>query len=308
MHRYEGQKRLGRGNFGEAILAKSTAGPCVLKCIQLGAEIEQNHRALREVRVLKGLRHPNVLRIQDCFLHYNHLVIVTEHCDAGDLEALLAMRKKIGKYFCEEAVLGVFVQVAQALHHIHWHGAVHRDLKSSNVFMTNKGAVKVGDFGVARPVVGNATEGIIGTIHHLSPEVCDGSPHTKESDCWALGVFLHELCTLRLPFAGSNVLAVSSQILEGRPDALPKKFSADMKDLRDSLLCKDLEARATAYDVLALPFLKRLQRRPDVTESPPKSKEELLERLRCRKPFQTLYSPLETEAFLLRQLQYKQSS
>lgn len=308
MHRYEGQQRLGRGNFAEAILAKSDTGPCVLKCIQLGAEEEHNCRALREVRILKGLRHPNILRIQDCFLHYDHLVIVTEYCDAGDLETLIKMRKKIGKSFCEEAVLGVFVQVSQALYHIHSQGAVHRDLKSSNIFMTNKGAVKVGDFGVARPLGGKATEGIVGTIHHLSPEVCDGGPHSKESDCWALGVFLHELCALKLPFAGSNVLVVSSQILEGRLDPLPKRFSAEIRDLRDSLLCKDLEPRATAHDVLALPLLKRLQRRPDVAELPPKSKEELLERLRYAKPFQVLYGQSETEGFLLRQLKYKRSS
>lgn len=91
MEHFEVRRLLGRGASGEALLAEhASEGPCVLKFVHLAGEPEKE---LRELRLLRRLRHPNVLRLQGAFVDQGRLVLRSEFCDAGDLEALVLRRR-----------------------------------------------------------------------------------------------------------------------------------------------------------------------------------------------------------------------
>jgi len=301
------------------------------KCMVLeGAQPQIKRQALREVHVLRQLAHPNVLRIRDAFLHRNHFVLVSDFCDAGDLQALIAKRRQRGKLaeeiavpnrdgafgFSEAAVLGVFAQVTHALKYIHDHRIVHRDLKTSNIMLTKKGVVKVGDFGVAvvasSTLLPNSTEAapgdrFVGNINHLPPEVCDGGEQTAAGDCWALGVVLYEMCALELPFNGSNMLAVVLQILDGLPKPLPATYSSQLCSLCRGLLCTDIARRLTASQALATPLVLSVLRNPgfaDDEPSVPACREEALRLLSATpRPFALRLGAAEKERFMMRQFE-----
>ncbi len=85
------------------------------------------------MKLLSGLNHPNVLGYIDSFMHKNHLCIITELCERGDMYNNLKARKK---YLSEDEVVDWFIQICNALHYIHRHKVLHRDLKTQNVFLT----------------------------------------------------------------------------------------------------------------------------------------------------------------------------
>eukprot|EP00434_Breviolum_minutum_P035834 symbB.v1.2.031734.t1/scaffold3717.1/size51512/4 len=137
----------------EAMLAEDCDGQkCVLKFVRLEGLIqEQCHQALQEVAILRSLSHPNVLRIQTAFLHHFTLVVlVSKRRELRDQDDFLMRPTRCCKAgFSEASVKGMFVQMVSALDYIHSSGILHRDLKSSNIFLTERGVVKVGDFGVS---------------------------------------------------------------------------------------------------------------------------------------------------------------
>lgn len=325
MHHYKAHRRLGRGSGGDAILAESASGFFVLKCVQLdGRPAEQRRRAFREVHLLRRLEHPNILRICSAFLHQHHLVVVSEFCDAGDLEALIARRLELltppACGFSEASALGVFAQVAHALKYIHGRTVVHRDLKASNILLTRRGVAKVGDFGVAVSHGLNITavsgDGClagraVGSIHHWPPEVCDGGRYTAAGDCWALGVILYQMCTLALPFQGGNALAVAIKIMQGGAGPLPTTYSGGLRELCSGLLCADASRRITAAGVVDSPLIRSVQKEPDMAEesSPtvPTSAEDALRRLAAAQPLACAFSPAEYERFMVQQLEARDS-
>ncbi len=85
-----------------------------------------------------------------------------------------------------------------ALKHCHDRKILHRDLKSQNIFLTKRGMVKLGDFGIARVLSNTKSRAktIVGTPYYLSPEIIESLPYNFKSDIWSLGVLLYEMCAL----------------------------------------------------------------------------------------------------------------
>jgi len=85
-----------------------------------------------------------------------------------------------------------FTQVCLAIKHVHKQKIIHRDIKSQNVFLTKEGKVKLGDFGIARPLqlTVQKIKSVVGTPYYMSPEICENKEYSFKTDIWSLGVLL----------------------------------------------------------------------------------------------------------------------
>lgn len=150
---------------------------------------EQLESSLKEVKILKMLNHPYIVRQKEAFIDKRFLCIVMDYAQEGDLYSRIQKHKESGKYIPENVIMDWFIQMALALKHIHDKNILHRDLKTQNIFLNKNGQIKLGDFGVSKILLhsyDNAKTGI-GTPYYLSPEIVSGRPYNSKSDVWALG-------------------------------------------------------------------------------------------------------------------------
>ena len=204
---YRHKKSIAKGGFGEAALVVRGGRNYVMK--KIGCQsINAANRALQEAACLQRLHHPGVVEFMDVFLHRHDnggcsVQIVMEYCAGGDLIDRLECRRDEAP-LTERQVLAFFELLCRALHHVHACGILHRDLKSSNIFVTlHDRAVKLGDFGLAasgmsrrRLSASPRRMSQCGTRMYMSPEVAAHKPYGAASDVYGLGCVLLE-CLLR---------------------------------------------------------------------------------------------------------------
>jgi NIMA (never in mitosis gene a)-related kinase len=131
-----------------------------------------------------------------------------DYADGGDLQSKIKERAKnkdaSGKpqYWPEDELLNLFTQICLAMKHVHDKKILHRDLKSQNIFLTKRGLVKLGDFGIARVLSNTKSKAktVVGTPYYLSPEIIKSESYNFKSDIWSLGVLLYEMAALQPPF------------------------------------------------------------------------------------------------------------
>jgi len=152
-----------------------------------------------------------------------------------------------------------FVQVLQALQYIHTERILHRDLKTSNLFLTKKRSiVKLGDFGISRVLEGSieAAITVVGTPYYMSPEVCENKPYTFKSDVWSLGCVLYELCMLKHAFSADNLLGLVYKIVSDKYEPIPKRYPPALNTLIQRMLTKMADIRPSVRDLLADPYVQ----------------------------------------------------
>jgi len=170
------------------------------------------------------------------------------------------------------------VQLCEAVRYIHSKDVVHRDIKSQNVFITEDGTVKLGDFGLSTLTKSIKTKTIhsqVGTDCYLSPELLQGKMYMKgkAADMWCMGLVLLELCSLKFSWEYESDLGLKSitephHILE-IIDSLPQRYDKKMRALIKRLLHKDPADRPTIEQVLKKKFIKlyKSNPRPQVNNS-----------------------------------------
>lgn len=260
MERYAKIRTIGKGSYGYAVLVreKSTGKLYVMKVIDVSKmERQQKEDALNEIHVLRALHHPFIITYVESFLDKRCLCIVMEYAEGGDLYSFLSRLKAKQEQPTEKQVTEWFTQLCLALKYVHDHKVLHRDLKSQNVFLTAKGEVKLGDFGISRVLQStyDCASTVIGTPYYLSPEMCQEKPYNQKSDIWSLGCLLYEMMSLRHAFVGKSLKALVVKILEGRYDPVPAYFSPQLSGLLGELLAKDPARRPSIKRILAKPFL-----------------------------------------------------
>lgn len=144
-----------------------------------------------------------------------------------------------------------------ALKYIHDRKILHRDLKTQNIFLTKKGDVKIGDFGIARVLqhTQDCANTAIGTPYYLSPEICQEKPYNQKSDIWSLGCILYEMTTLRHAFDASSMKGLIVKILRGQYPAISTHYSRGLRTLVKEILNKDCKSRPSIKKILEKPFL-----------------------------------------------------
>jgi class 3 adenylate cyclase len=178
-------------------------------------------RIERETKAMARLGdHPHIVTVYDTGEENGQLYIVSQYVPGGDLETLLRDRGE--EPLPLDQVLRIIEDMCQALDHAHSQAIVHRDLKPGNVWLTNDGGAKLGDFGLAVSLQDTrlSAEGImVGTVAYMSPEQALGRPPDRRADLYSLGVMLYEMVTGRVPFLGDDAVAVVTQHINTAPVA-----------------------------------------------------------------------------------------
>jgi NIMA (never in mitosis gene a)-related kinase len=262
LKKYKKIKYLGKGSYGAAILVELRSDPArkfVVKEIVIGhLKPAEQQSAKNEAEVLYQMNHSNITMYIESFVENSKLYIVMEHADGGDLSGAIQQRKSESKYWQEEEVMRIFVQICLALKHVHNANILHRDLKSQNIFLTKKGMVKLGDFGIAKVLDASDDQARtqIGTPYYLSPEICESKPYGRKSDVWSLGVVLYELLALEMPFQASSLPALVHRICTAEPNysKVETRYSQALVSLCKSLLMKNPEVRPSLNQVVRTDF------------------------------------------------------
>jgi serine/threonine protein kinase len=255
---------IGRGTFGEIWLCvhELSQRKYVLKLIDLHAlqnsgNSNDRKAQLQELVLLKQLTHANICPYRESFVHAGNLTIVMRFCHGGDLRRKIHDMRDSGDFFPERQILDWFLQLARAVNYCHEANVMHRDIKSLNVFLTESGRLVLGDFGIAAildtPDAKVTT--VVGTPLNLSPELCRKLPYGLNSDVWAMGCVLYEMCALVAPFQGDSVWRIVHSIVMQEPVDIPMRYSQNLSEIVMWLLTKDQEQRPSSQDVLNHPFL-----------------------------------------------------
>ena len=181
---------------------------------------ELKERFLIEAQAAAALNHPNICTIHEVSESEDRPYIAMEYVEGETLRD----RVRKGPLKPEEAV-DIVSQVAAGLGEAHGKGIIHRDVKSANIMVTEKGQAKVMDFGLAKLRGGSSltkSETTLGTVAYMSPEQARGEELDQRTDIWSLGVVLYELLSGKLPFQGDHDQTIIYSILQKEPESLAK--------------------------------------------------------------------------------------
>ena len=262
-------KKIGSGGFSEVFLIMSnmTNTEYTAKIITLKNPTEDNlKKAYLEVEILKKCRHPNIILLKDVFKVKNkegvNLNIITEYCDEGDLEIKVKEKIKNREHFEEIQLINWLMQICLALKYLHKKKIVHRDIKPSNIFLTKKGYVKLGDFGLSRIFQNklNRQKSIKGTVYFLSPEMVVFQDYNEKADIWALGVTFYYLMNFAYPYYGETERDIMISIALDDKERISKfrkfSYSQEFENLIQSMLSKNPDNRPSAQNILKSKFIK----------------------------------------------------
>ncbi len=250
---YRVEERLGAGGMGEVYRARDLRldRDVALKFLPASRQDNPESRArlLGEARAAAALRSPHVAAIYDIEEHEDALFIVMEYVRGEPLSRRTA-RERLS---ITDAV-SIAMQVASALEEAHASGLVHRDIKSANIMVDDRGVAKVLDFGLAKrtpdflltatqptgPATGDGV--LLGTLAYMSPEQARNRPVDQRSDLFSLGVVLYEMLAGALPFPASSPADVLDAIVHRSPAPL-RAVPGDLERIVRRALAKEPHAR-----------------------------------------------------------------
>lgn len=219
---------VGNGAFASVYKAINRTTNQVVAIKQIRIEKDQDVRALMgEIDLLKILKHPNIVKYHGFVKTSISLNVILEYCEGGSLRQLY---KKLKKGLPETQIINYVGQILHGLAYLHEQGVVHRDVKAANVLLTDKGDVKLADFGVATKVNSQHFT-VVGTPNWMAPEtVLGGEGICTASDIWSLGATIIELFTTNPPYHDLNPMATLHAIGTDEHPPLPKSISSLARD------------------------------------------------------------------------------
>ncbi|KAH8310726.1 hypothetical protein KR044_002745, partial [Drosophila immigrans] len=244
-------RTLGKGNFAKVKLAihMPTGREVAIKVIdktELNSTARQ--KLYREVRIMKLLDHPNIVRLFQVIESERTLYLIMEYASRGELFDHLVKNGRIR----ERDARVIFRQLVSAIQYCHSKFVVHRDLKAENLLLDQHMNIKIADFGFGNTFNPNAQlETFCGSPPYAAPELFMGRKYAgPEVDAWSLGVVLYTLVSGSLPFDGGTLKELREHVLRGKY-RVPYYISMDCENLMRKFLVLNPDKRATLNAVMA---------------------------------------------------------
>ncbi|XP_033967167.1 MAP/microtubule affinity-regulating kinase 3a isoform X1 [Pseudochaenichthys georgianus] len=238
-------KTIGKGNFAKVKLARHilTGREVAIKIIDK-TQLNPNslQKLFREVRIMKILNHPNIVKLFEVIETERTLYLVMEYASGGEVFDYLVAHGRMK----EKEARAKFRQIVSAVQYCHQKHIVHRDLKAENLLLDADMNIKIADFGFSNEfTMGNKLDTFCGSPPYAAPELFQGKKYDgPEVDVWSLGVILYTLVSGSLPFDGQNLKELRERVLRGKY-RIPFYMSTDCENLLKRFLVLNPTKRGT---------------------------------------------------------------
>eukprot|EP00009_Paramoeba_aestuarina_P018031 CAMPEP_0201531146 /NCGR_PEP_ID=MMETSP0161_2-20130828/46700_1 /ASSEMBLY_ACC=CAM_ASM_000251 /TAXON_ID=180227 /ORGANISM="Neoparamoeba aestuarina, Strain SoJaBio B1-5/56/2" /LENGTH=436 /DNA_ID=CAMNT_0047933859 /DNA_START=167 /DNA_END=1474 /DNA_ORIENTATION=+ len=281
---YVVEKKLGQGQFGGVFKASSPETGQVVAVKRIPIQGASNQNLENEINILKNLDHPHIVKYYGIIKTSNHFNIILEFVESGSLAQLLTTSglfpEPLASMYIEQVLLG--------LHHLHSRGIVHRDIKGSNLLITEAGVLKLADFGIATFVSAEQLRGksllerlssqseevtdpepqlenemkdlALGSPFWMDPDIIHLKPATPASDIWSLGCTVIELITGYPPYFDMSAMAAMFKMVKEPHPPVPNKVSADLENFLMTCFRQIPNVNPTAMLLLGHPWILKFKK------------------------------------------------
>ncbi|XP_049819571.1 serine/threonine-protein kinase MARK2-like isoform X5 [Aethina tumida] len=248
--KYKLLKTIGKGNFAKVKLAKHvpTGKEVAIKIIDKTQLTPGSLQKLfREVRIMKMLDHPNIVKLFQVIETEKTLYLVMEYASGGEVFDYLVLHGRMR----EKEARAKFRQIVSAVQYCHQKRIIHRDLKAENLLLDSEMNIKIADFGFSNEFTpGHKLDTFCGSPPYAAPELFQGKKYDgPEVDVWSLGVILYTLVSGSLPFDGSTLRELRERVLRGKY-RIPFYMSTDCENLLKKFLVLTPSKRASLETIM----------------------------------------------------------
>ena len=246
---------LGEGAFAKVRLATQIhiKEKCAIKIVdkRFLENVQDIQRLRKEIKILKKIRHKNIIQLYDIMESKTNLYFVMEYCKGGELFDYIVKKKRL----TEKEACVFFHQIINGVEYLHNQGIIHRDLKPENLLLDEKNQIKISDFGLSTFYTkDNFLQTACGTPSYAPPEMLEGLQYNGEaSDIWSCGIILYAMLCGSLPFSESKEDIIVEKIKK-HDYKIPDYLSNEAQDILNHILKINPEERFNIESIKKHPW------------------------------------------------------